>query len=260
VRARGVTVAYHSQPVVRGVELDVCPGEIVVLMGRNGSGKTTLLKCLVGLVRPQTGRVWVAGQDIADLDVAQVCRHVGYLPQDPNALLFADSVAEELMITLRNHRLVDRRGQTPNSLPATAQALLKRLGLAAMAHRYPRDLSVGERQRVALGAVSVTRPGALLLDEPTRGLDYQAKRGLAQLLRDWRDEGMAVLLVTHDVEFAAIVADRVALMSQGEIIASGDPAQVLGTSPLFAPQVARLFPGSGWLTVEDSLKPTKDQQ
>jgi energy-coupling factor transport system ATP-binding protein len=260
LRARGVTVAYHGQPVVRGVELDICPGEIVVLMGRNGSGKTTLLKCLVGLVRPQTGRVWVAGQDIADLDVAQVCRHVGYLPQDPNALLFADSVAEELMITLRNHRLVDRRGQTPNSLPTSPQALLKRLGLAEMAHRYPRDLSVGERQRVALGAVSVTRPGALLLDEPTRGLDYQAKRGLAQLLRDWRDEGMAVLLVTHDVEFAAIVADRVALMSQGEIIASGDPAQVLGTSPLFAPQVARLFPGSGWLTVEDSLKPTKDQQ
>jgi energy-coupling factor transport system ATP-binding protein len=196
----------------------------------------------------------VAGQDIASMDVAKVCRHVGYLPQDPNALLFADSVIEELIITLRNHRLVDRRGHASDDLPISPQALLERLGLAEMADRYPRDLSVGERQRVALGAVSVTQPRALLLDEPTRGLDYQAKRGLANLLRNWRDEGMAILLITHDVEFAATVADRVALLSQGEIIAGGNPAQVLGTSPLFAPQVARLFPDSGWLTVEDSLE------
>jgi energy-coupling factor transport system ATP-binding protein len=99
----------------------------------------------------------------------------------------------------------------------------------------------------------VTRPGALLLDEPTRGLDYRAKQWLAELLRAWRDAGMAILLVTHDVEFAAVVADRVALMAQGEIIADGSPGQVLGSSPLFAPQVARLFPGSGWLTAEDAL-------
>jgi energy-coupling factor transporter ATP-binding protein EcfA2 len=254
LQTRGVSVAYHRRPVVQNVDLDVWPGEILVLMGRNGSGKTTLLKSLVGLVRPQAGRVKVAGQDIAGMDVAQVCRHVGYLPQDPNALLFADSVAEELIITLRNHRLVDHRGHASNALPISPPALLERLGLAGMADRYPRDLSVGERQRVALGAASVTQPRALLLDEPTRGLDYQAKRGLANLLRDWRDEGMAILLVTHDVEFAATVADRIALLSQGEIIASGDPAQVMGTSPLFAPQVARLFPNSGWLTVEDSLK------
>jgi energy-coupling factor transporter ATP-binding protein EcfA2 len=253
VQARDVSVAYHGQPAVRGVDVDMWPGEIVVLMGRNGSGKTTLLKSLVGLERPQAGRVRVAGQDIARLDVADVCRTVGYLPQDPNALLFAESVAEELMITLRNHRLVDRQGKTLSDLPLNPQALLKRLGLAGMAHRYPRDLSVGERQRVALGAVTVTRPRALLLDEPTRGLDYAAKRGLAHLLREWRDEGMAILLVTHDVEFAAGIADHILLMSQGEIIASGDPAEVMGTSPLFAPQVARLFPGSGWLTVEDAL-------
>jgi energy-coupling factor transport system ATP-binding protein len=130
---------------------------------------------------------------------------------------------------------------------------LQRLGLADKEGAYPRDLSAGERQRVALGAVTVTRPGALLLDEPTRGLDYAAKRTLVELLRGWRDEGMAILLVTHDVELAATAADRVLLMSQGQIIAAGDPAQVLGSSPLFAPQVARLFPGSGWLTPDDVL-------
>ncbi len=246
---RDVKVSYDSQPALRGVSLDVWPSEIVVLMGRNGSGKTTLLKSMVGLVRPQAGKVKVTGQDIAGQDVARICQQVGYLPQDPNALLFADSVLDELLVTLRNHGLSSGR-----DLPINPQALLGRLGIADKTDHYPRDLSAGERQRVALGAITVTQPGALLLDEPTRGLDYGAKHALVDLFRGWRDEGMAILVVTHDVEFAAAAADRVLLMSQGEIIASGDPAQVLGTSPLFAPQVARLFPGSGWLTAEDSLK------
>lgn len=251
LQMRDVKVAYDAQPVVRGIDLDVWPGEIVVLMGRNGSGKTTLLKSLVGLVRPQAGQVRVAGQDISGKDVAHICRQVGYLPQDPNALLFANSVLDELRITLHNHGFETERIADS---PINPETLLDRLGLAGKANCYPRDLSVGERQRVALGAVTVTQPGALLLDEPTRGLDYGAKRSLVDLLRGWRDAGMAILLVTHDVEFAAAAADRVALMSQGEIIARGDPAQVLGASPLFAPQVARLFPESGWLTVEHSLK------
>ena len=96
-------------------------------------------------------------------------------------------------------------------------------------------------------------PRVLLLDEPTRGLDYGAKQELVHLLRAWRRDGMAIVLVTHDVELAAALADRVVLMSQGEIIATGAPATVLGASPLFAPQVARLFPETGWMTAEDVL-------
>jgi energy-coupling factor transport system ATP-binding protein len=106
---------------------------------------------------------------------------------------------------------------------------------------------------VALAAVTVTRPGALLLDEPTRGLDYGAKHQLTRLLKEWREAGMAIVVVTHDVELAAALADRVLMLSQGEILAEGTPAEVLGGSPLFAPQVARLFPNTGWLTVEDVL-------
>ncbi len=247
LQARQVEVGYNGQPVLHGVDLDVWPGEVVALMGRNGSGKTTLLKSLVGLLRPRQGRLKVAGQSVDGRDVAEVCRQVGYLSQDPNTLLFADSVMDELYVTLRNHGLQE-------APPIPPQTLLARLGLDDKADAYPRDLSAGERQRVALGAITVTRPGALLLDEPTRGLDYEAKRELVRLLRGWRDQGMAILLVTHDVELAAAAADRVLLMSQGEIIASGAPAEVLGASPLFAPQVARLFPGSGWLTPDDALK------
>lgn len=245
IRARGVSVRFGRQEALRGVDFDLWPGEIVVLMGRNGTGKTTLLRSLVGLVHPQAGVIHVAGQNIAGQDVAAICRKVGYLPQDPNTLLFAESVQEELKMTLRNHQM--------KIAEERIVALLQRLHLSDKADAYPRDLSVGERQRVALAAISVTEPGALLLDEPTRGLDYVAKRELEQMLHEWRNEGMALLVVTHDVELAAAIADRVILMSQGEIIAQGSPASVLATSPLFAPQIARLFPETGWLTVEDVL-------
>ncbi|HEX9372983.1 MAG TPA: ATP-binding cassette domain-containing protein, partial [Roseiflexaceae bacterium] len=253
-----VEVGYGARQVLRGTSLDVWPGEIVALLGRNGAGKTTLLKTLVGLARPQRGRAVVAGRDTARQTTADICRRLAYLPQDPNTLLFADTVREELQITLRNHRRAAREDQGPRATPGADDALLvpsllDRLGIAEYASAYPRDLSAGERQRVALAAVSVTGPGGLLLDEPTRGLDYGAKRALAGLLRGWRSDGMAILLVTHDVEFAATVADRAALLSQGEVIASGPTVDVLGSSPLFAPQVARLFPGSGWLTVDDVL-------
>jgi energy-coupling factor transport system ATP-binding protein len=245
LQAEAIEAGYNGRPVLAGVNLEVWPGEIVVLLGRNGAGKTTLLKSLVGLVRPWRGRIRVAGQEITRLEVAQICRKVGYLPQDPNALLFADTVLDEVRLTLRNHRL------RAADLPLPPERLLERLGLGDKLAAYPRDLSAGERQRVALAAVMVTHPGALLLDEPTRGLDYAAKQKLVELLRSWRAEGMAILLATHDVELAAAVADRAVLLSQGQISADGSPVEVLGASSPFAPQVARLFPGTGWLTVED---------
>ncbi|MFM7584448.1 MAG: ABC transporter ATP-binding protein [Caldilinea sp.] len=246
LRARGLRVRFRQQEILRGVDLSLWPGEIVVLMGRNGAGKTTLLRTLVGLLRPWAGDVSIGSRPNAGRTVAEICRQVGYLPQDPNSLLFAESVQDELLVTLQNHQ-----GAGALQQEGFPSQLLARLGLADKAAAYPRDLSVGERQRVALAAVTVTQPATLLLDEPTRGLDYRAKLALEQLLRGWRDDGTAILVVTHDVELAAAIADRVILMSQGEIIAEGPPTEVLATSPLFAPQIARLFPESGWLTAED---------
>ncbi len=132
--------------------------------------------------------------------------------------------------------------------------LAEQLGLTPLLHRYPRDLSVGERQRVALGAILLVRPRVLLLDEPTRGLDHHTKDQLAALLTTWRREGMGVVVITHDVEFAARIANRVVMMAEGQIVADGTPATVLGNSPLFAPQAARLFPNQGWLTAEAVLR------
>jgi energy-coupling factor transport system ATP-binding protein len=261
IDAQDLVVSYGSKAALQGVSLDLYPGEIAVMMGPNGAGKTTLLRTLVGLQKPETGCVLVAGADIAELDVAQVSCYVAYLPQDPNALLFSDTVLEELMVTLHNHHLSGKRHPPANlwdhtQAQAKAMSLLIQLGLEDKAQLYPRDLSAGERQRVALGAVMVVQPGALLLDEPTRGLDYAAKERLAELLATWRDQGAAILLVTHDVELAANTAQRVILIEDGRISADGKPADVLCKSRVFCPQVARLYPRSGWLTVADVLSGT----
>ncbi len=240
-----LSFAYDGAPTLADVSLAVREGELVALMGRNGSGKTTLLKCIVGLLRPRQGEIRLAGESLIGQETAHICRQVGYLPQEPDDLLFADTVADELAVTLRYHGI---EGQAP----VPPEHLLERLGLARVKAAYPRDLSVGQRQRVALGAVTVTRPRLLILDEPTRGLDYHAKQALVRLLQEWRAEGVGVLLVTHDVELAAYAADRVIILSQGKVIADDAPG-VLTASPLFAPQVARLFPERGWLVVEDVL-------
>ncbi|MEA3338886.1 MAG: ABC transporter ATP-binding protein, partial [Chloroflexota bacterium] len=246
LRVEDVSFAYDDALALSGASLQVGAGELVALLGRNGSGKTTLLKCIVGLLRPKRGEIALAGESLVGRETADICRSVGYLPQEPDALLFADTAADELAVTLRNHGLT-------GSPPIAPADLLARLDLSDQAACYPRDLSVGQRQRVALGAVTITRPRLLLLDEPTRGLDYAAKRELARLLREWQADGAGVLLVTHDVELVAQAADRVVVLECGAVVAAGSPAGVMAAAPLFAPQTARLFPNTGWLTARDAL-------
>jgi len=246
LQAKALSFSYGSELVLEDANLELSGGEILGLMGGNGVGKSTLLRCLVGLLRPSRGAVTLYGKDTAPLGVADICLQVGYLPQDPNALLFADSVLEELRITLRNHHL-----------PVREDFLLEflgRIGLANLAAQYPRDLSVGERQRVALGAVTISLPKVVLLDEPTRGLDYASKAVLLKILQEWRQSGKAILLVTHDVEFAAMACDRVAIMEKGRVVQVGQTARMLRGRPLFAPQIVQLFPDTDWLTASDVLR------
>ncbi len=237
--------AYDGRPALRGVNLEIHRGECVALMGRNGSGKTTLLKHLVGLLQPGRGRVVVRGMDTRRVDMEALIRLVGYVPQNPDALLFADRVRDELAFTRANHGIADA---------SRDEALLELLGLAAYADDYPRDLSVGERQRVALASVLVARPEIILLDEPTRGADYLQKRALARYLAAEREQGHTVILSTHDVELAAALADRVVILGDGQVVVDGPTREVMTHSLVFSTQVGRLFRDSRFLTVDDVLK------
>lgn len=239
-----VHFSYDGPEIVNGVSLQVHEGQVLAIMGRNGSGKSTLLKCVMGLLQCTEGNILFKGESILGQDVADLARDIAYLPQNPNDLLFAESVSEEFQITLRNHGIQGQEGM---------EELIVELGLGDLRAAYPRDLSTGQRQRVALGAVTVTQPSLLLLDEPTRGLDIQTKRKLVNIWRNWLAQGMGLILVTHDVELSAMIAENVIILSQGEIIASGATGEVLSGSPLFAPQIARLFPDRGWLTADEAL-------
>ena len=245
LEVRSASYSYGRDPALHSVNLAVKEGEAIAIAGRNGAGKSTLLKCIVGLLQPSSGEIRVDGRSTRGRQVADICREVGYLPQNPDDLLFAETVLGEFQITLDNHGLVE----TPGML----NEHLRQLDLDEVGDRYPRDLSVGQRQRVALGAVTVTRPRLLLLDEPTRGLDSELKESLIELWQRWLAQGTAIVLVTHDVELAARVASKTVLLDLGSVIAAGSSRDVLGSSPVFMPQIAKLFPNSGWLTVSDAL-------
>jgi energy-coupling factor transport system ATP-binding protein len=237
----GLTVRHGEAVAVRRVDFAIRPGEIVAMMGRNGAGKSTLLAALVGLVEPVSGSVTTGGLAPHRADPAHVMRAAGLVPQQPADLLYAETVVAEC-------RAADADAGAP---PGTCRALLHRLAPEVSDETHPRDVSEGERLALALAVVLTARPPLLLLDEPTRGLDYTAKRRLTTILRDIVAGGShhAVVLATHDVELVADLATRVVVIADGEIVADGTTADVVVGSPVFAPQVAKVLAPQPWLTV-----------
>ncbi|MGH3371899.1 MAG: ABC transporter ATP-binding protein [Nocardioidaceae bacterium] len=237
----GLVAGYRGVPVLKGVDLALARGEIVALMGRNGAGKSTLLRALVGMKRPTNGTVEVGGQRPADLKPARLLRHVGLVPQVPGDLLYESTVARECSQADRDAGLA----------PGTTAALFGRLSPGVPEEQHPRDLSEGQRLTLALAIVLAAEPPLVLLDEPTRGLDYTAKHRLVEILRDLAAAGHAVMLATHDVELVAEVAARVVVLADGEVVADGSVPDVVVSSPAFAPQVAKILGPQPWLTPTD---------
>jgi energy-coupling factor transport system ATP-binding protein len=232
---------YRQRPVLVDVSLKVAPGEIIALMGRNGAGKSTLLSAMVGLLQASAGSVRVSGFDPAVLRGRELLSHIGLVPQDATDLLMTDTVGREC--TDADHDAGVSSGTTRALLDVLAP------GLADAAH--PRDLSAGQQLSLALAIVLAAGPRVVLLDEPTRGLDYNAKRRLVHQLRDLAAAGHAVILSTHDVEMAAEVAHRVVVVADGEVVTDGPAHEVLAASPLFAPQIAKVLGPLQLLTVDE---------
>ncbi len=195
---RGVTAGFAGRAVLEGVDLAGRLGEVVALSGPNGGGKTTLLRTIAGSLAPLAGQVERRPGRIA------------YLPQNPTALLHRPTVRSEVLLTL------ERSGEVQGP-----EQILTALGLTAVAGRYPRDLSTGERQRAALAAVLPGHPDLVLLDEPTRGMDAAARAALMTLVAALRDAGSAVVLATHDADLRDALADRVATVGGGAVSEPG---------------------------------------
>lgn len=224
---------------LKKISLTVRAGEVLAVMGESGSGKSTLLKNIAGLLQPSSGTLEVKGG-------------VGYLSQDPNDYLFNDTVYEELKYTMEHKGIRD-------------EGRIREIAAEMEIDRYldmnPRDLSGGERQRVALAAILVMQPQILILDEPTRGLDRILKAKLGAYLRQYAGKGHAVVVVTHDVEFAAAYCHRACLLFDGVIAQTGDKYEVLTSGLHYSTQMNRLFQGrrEGILTVEDGLETVKNE-
>lgn len=225
----------NGTEALREVSLAINPGELVVILGPNGAGKSTVLRVMAGILKPGRGK-----RQLADLGL-----RVAYLSQNPSDYLLHDQVEAELRFTLDNFGLEGG---------AVIDKVLKKLGLEACRQSHPRDLSSGERQRVALASVLVAEPQILLLDEPTRGMDYRLKAELGEILRGVVREGTGVVLITHDVEFAAEYGDRVIMMSSGRVVSDGPKHQVLGQSFFYTTQMGKMCRGyaQGVLTLAEA--------
>ncbi|MDC3376876.1 ATP-binding cassette domain-containing protein [Candidatus Nanopelagicales bacterium] len=251
---RDVSVRYGSTTALRSVSLSLHAGDVVALMGRNGAGKSTLLHSLVGRSPVSGGTIDVSGTDPAILDGPALVHRVGLVPQEPGDLLEASTVAEECAASDRD----------AGCDAGTTRALLALLAPEVIDSTHPRDLSEGQRLLLALCIVLASRPTVICLDEPTRGLDYATKDRLAGIVTDLADAGHAIVLATHDVELAAVLSSRVVIVADGEVVADGPTSEVITSSPMFAPQVAKVLAPQPWLTVDqvrralDTQPPHKD--
>ena len=221
--------------VLRGASLDVAPGSILAIMGGNGAGKSTLLRVACGISKPYRGTVRVFGRKLKDWKAGSLfdgC--LALLPQDPQNLFVKKTVREDLAEMLASSRLpeAERARRIEHAIDVT--------GIESVLGAHPFDLSGGEQQRAALAKVLLTEPKILLLDEPTKGIDAFFKRQLASVLDDLKREGVAIVMVSHDIEFCARYADTVAMMFDGEIVAQSTPRTFFSSNSFYTTAANRM--------------------
>jgi polar amino acid transport system ATP-binding protein len=240
VHAVNVHKAFHGTEVLKGIDIDVAMGEVVCLLGPSGSGKTTFLRCINQLETIDGGRIWVDGDlmgyeerddklhQLSDKRIAAQRREIGMVFQRFN--LFPHMTATENVMEAP----VQVKGEGKASARARAQELLKRVGMADRSHAYPAQLSGGQQQRVAIARALAMAPKLMLFDEPTSALDPELVGEVLAVMRELANDGMTMIVVTHEMSFAREVADRVVFMDGGVVVEQGDPRQVISN-----PQHAR---------------------
>jgi energy-coupling factor transport system ATP-binding protein len=231
IETENLSVAYENNIALQPINLKIKAGEIIALMGRNGAGKSSLIKALLNVASYKG-------------NINNFAKRIGYIPQDANDLLYHQSVNAECEQTDRDNGLKS----------GTTASLLEELAPTVKLNSHPRDLSEGQRLALVLAIVLAPKPDLLVLDEPTRGLDYESKSLLIRLLTESATNGAAVFIATHDVELVAELASRIIILAEGELVADGNALDVLLASPSFAPQVTKVMSPRKWLTISDVLK------
>jgi energy-coupling factor transport system ATP-binding protein len=203
----------NGKRALKDISLSIKPGEVIAVVGENGAGKTTLIKHMNGLLRPTIGTVKVFGLDTRGVSVAQLSRRVGVVFQNPNHQLFAETVEEEVSFALKNFRAGE------DVIKSRVEWALEFFGLTEYRATSPFTLSEGEKKRLTIAAVMAWKPDVLVLDEPTVGQDFNYREKLQQVIRQLREQGRTVVMVSHDLEFLWPLQPRTIVMARGEILA-----------------------------------------
>jgi len=225
---------------LRNINLDIYPGEFVAIVGQNGSGKTTLVKHFNGLLKPTKGFVIVNGLDTRPMHVSELSKYVGYIYQNPDDQLFAESVEDEIAFGPRN------LGWDEEEVRKSVEEVIKRLHLEHLRKDHPLSLGLGDRHRVAVASVLAMKPDVVILDEPTTGQDFRGSREIVDLINGLQKEGKTVIMITHDMFLVADYAERVIVLSKGQILLDGTPAEIfsrpdiLEQTYLSPPQITKL--------------------
>lgn len=223
IEAKNIYKTFDNMHVLKGINLKVNDGEVVVLVGASGSGKSTFLRCLNLLAAPTSGSVLIDGVDITDpsVDLNQIRRKVGMVFQSFN--LF------ENMTVIENIKLAPKKLLHISDAAAEKEArqLLKRVGLLDKADMMPKYLSGGQKQRIAIARALAMHPEAILFDEPTSALDPEMIGEVLDVIRDLAKDGLTMVIVTHEMSFAREVGTRMIFLDRGKIIEDGMPKQVM---------------------------------
>lgn len=258
LRTEGLYYAYPTRDrfALKDVSIGIKRSEFVALIGQNGSGKTTLIKHFNGLLRPSRGRVIVEERDAAKLPTSELARSVGYVFQNPDHQIFAETVREE--IAFGPHNL----GFPAERIAAVTRQVLTEMGLAGCEEQMPFTLSRGQRQRLAVASVLAMEPSILIIDEPTTGQDWHESMSLMEFVKRLNDEGHTCIVTTHNMNLVSLFAKRVIVMCQGEVLLDGPTQDVFRQADLIAqaaikpPEVYQLaqaiFPG---IRLEKAITP-----
>jgi phospholipid/cholesterol/gamma-HCH transport system ATP-binding protein len=242
IKVQGLRKSFHGQPVLRGVDLEVPDGSITVIIGRSGGGKSVFLKHLIGLLRPDSGRIEVGGVDLAALRgraLDEVRKRYGVVFQG-GALFDSMSCRENIAFPLREKTRLSRA-----DIAARVDTALERVGLAGIGAKYPEEVSGGMRKRVAIARALVTEPEIVFFDEPTTGLDPVLVNTIHRLIQDLhRRSRFTAVMVSHEIPEIFELADRVGMLHEGRIVEIGPPAAIQASANPIVQQFIRGEPGT----------------
>lgn len=213
------------------LNLNIHNGEILSLLGGNGSGKSTLLRVLGGAYKPQYGKIYLNGKSYYKISKEERYKHIGYLDQNPILYFLYDSVKEEIYT----------RGEKLNAKNSDIEYLLDLFELGKILNSHPYDISGGEKQKLALALVLLSKPKILLLDEATKGIDPISKDEIGKLLLNLKEKGMTIVMATHDIEFAAKFSDRCALLFDGDIKTLERPREFFSENYFYTTTINRII-------------------